>query len=437
MAVFMIKNIINNFNNYSFLSRPVKVVQSLAWVALAILALPTVVGSYLALKKAVAVWSKNERSDTEIVHAFAEKVLIKKTTEDLLHEWTEKSPQGEDRLVAKQRILDFFTNQSDYLDLSGLHLSSLPNCFDDERFQKLKRIDVFNNQFLVNLPPTIKNLDVHIVFEHSGWRAMLDPEQIEELVQNSDSPVGEDSGIDDDFGFIDQEPLSQSALHQSQIKNKKELYKAAIAEFRTSNYLGTRSAEAYFDYLKSTGHGFYFNMDLLHSVVPDFDVFLTRVKAEIEQAKQENVSLVFVPFLLAGNAFREQHIVVGVINTAQQQIECFDPKGNQFYSVFGSLSDRNLPHWNMPSQDFLKNLAVAIFPDKKDPSVIRNINGPQSLMNRMNCGAHALDFIQTRLYTDLIQSNDPNYFETSLRSNGAQLREEMAATLEARLATIE
>jgi hypothetical protein len=324
----MISNIFDRVNKQLFLSAPLKIIHSLAWVGLAILALPTVVGSYLALKKAVSVWSKNERSDTNAAHQVAGKVLTKRTTEDLLEEF----------------------------------------------FEELEPLD--------------------------STKPALSPEAINRL-------------------------------------EKRKLYEAAISQFRSAGRLGTCSAEAYFDYLKSTGHGFYFKTDLLYPIAPKLNDFLEGIKQEIQAADRENVSLVFVPFLLAKNLVHEQHIVVAVVNTAKQQIEYFDPKGNWFYSVFGNLVERNLPQWNIPSQEFLENLSTAAFPNKEKPSIIRNINGPQSLINKVDCGAHALDFIQTRLYTDFRQSDYPNYFETSLSSNAKQLREQLAATLEERRATIE
>ena len=297
---------INPINNKeSFFFKPLKIVQSLGWVAVAILALPTVVGPYFAWKKLAAIWSKNERSDTKKADEIASEVFLE----------------------------------------------------DDE--------DGFVN-------------------------------------------------LDSDKDYV--EKTSQ--------QKKLKLYTTAITQFQGSSCLGDRSAEAYLSYLKDTYPDFDFNMSLLKKgLKPSCNEFLKTIQAET--AGKNSNFLFFVPFLLAGNSFREQHIVIAVVNMAKQQIEYFNPKGCRFYSMFGR--DRNLAQWDMSTQEFLRNLSLSVF-SNKEPSIIRNMNGPQSLFNRVDCGAHALDFIQTRILTNFIQS-DPNYFETSLRSDSNQLRQEMAATL--------
>lgn len=61
-------NPINNSNTQSLLSTPLKVVKSIGWVVLAILALPSSLVGYqhsrLLLGEAVAIWSKNESPTT-------------------------------------------------------------------------------------------------------------------------------------------------------------------------------------------------------------------------------------------------------------------------------------------------------------------------------------------------------------------------------------
>ena len=295
---------INPINNkQSLIFKPLKIIQSLGWVAVAILTLPTVIGTYFAWKKLAAIWSKNARSDTQKTNEIASKIFL------------------------------------------------------EDGFE-----EVFN----------------------------------EAVEMRSKEPT---------------------------------FYEQAIHQFKGSNCLGSRSAEAYLDYLKNTEKnlGFHFNTNLLHNLGFTLNEFLTNIKAEAKDAK-----LIFVPFLLAGNLLREQHIVVAVINKTNEQIEYFDPKGNQFYSIFGRLVDRNLEQWSIPTQAFLEKLSTSIFPDK-EPSIIRNINGPQSLSNKVDCGVHALDFIQARMHIDFIPSKYPNYFETSLSSDGRQLRDTMAATLQSRL----
>lgn len=298
-----------NANKQLFLSNPQRIFQSLAWVALAILALPTVIGSYLALKKAVEVWSKSEKADTEKTDAF----------------------------------------------VSG----------------RLKSVN--------------------------------------------------DEEDEEDFSIL---PTSLPLI--APIEEKKELYKAAISQFCTSACLGSRSVEAYFDYLDSTERDFHYNMNLLPNLeftLPELKYLLQTIAKEVEE---KSPSLIFMPFLLAGSMFREQHIVVAVINTAKQQIEYFDPKGGD------SSMGRSLAQNKMSAQDFLENLSRAAFPNK-EPAIIRNANGPQSFWNKVDCGVHVLDFIQTRLYTDLEQSGKPNYFNTFLSSDAERLRKEMAGTLQARL----
>lgn len=296
-------NPINNKQSLRF--KPLKVIQSLGWVTVVILALPTVFGSYFAWKKLAAVWSKNERLDTKKTDEFASKAL-------------------------------------------------------------------------------------HTDFE--------------------------------DFSMV----LGKDYVIKTPQEEKEALYEDAIKQFKKPGCLRSRSAEAYIDYLKNTeqNHDLHFDTSLLYNSGLSLYEFLTRIETEIREAK-----MVFVPLLLEKNLFHEQHIGVVVIDMTKEKIEYFDPQGHFFYSMFDRLVDRNLIQ-GVTTQEFLEKLSETIFPDNK-PSIIRNINGPQSLFNKVDCGAHALNFIETRMLTDFIQSDKyPNYFETSLSSNGKQLRQEMAATLE-------
>lgn len=402
---------INPINNkQSFIFKPLKIVQSLGWVAVAILALPTVIGSYFAWKKLAAVWSEKERPDTQKTAEVASETLIPKTTEGLLRDWVERAPTHEDRLTAQERILSFLEDPADLLDLSNLNLSSLPSIFEDKRFSKLQEINLIGNSFIGSL--FIGNKSIRTIFKESPFKSSLslDKEDFVDLLTKEST----------------KKPLP------TLLELKREQYERAIAQFKTPGCLGPCSAEAYLDYLKNTEKnlGFYFNTNLLYNTGIELDKFLTNLQAEIKEAS----SLAFVPFLLAGNLLREQHIVVAVINLKDEKIEYFDPKGNQLYSWLGSLADRNLAQWNIPSQKFLEKLSRSVFPHK-NPSIIRNINGPQPLSNKVHCGAHALDFIQVRMNTDFTKSSNPNYFETSLSSDGEQLRSTMAATLQNRLDT--
>lgn len=406
----MITNKINNYDKQSIQFKSLKIIQSLGWVVLVILALPTVVGSCFAWKKLVAIWDKNERPDIKRANLVASNALGKTTTESLLKKWVEDAPEDEKRIVASWRILRFLAGQTKTLNLTHLHLRSLPNIFHDKRFSELEELYLEDS---LTLPSTLRNhnLTALIRFEKSNKAT---------ITFNLDK-----AGFDD---ISDEIPPAQTLLEQ-----KEDLYEQAIRQFqKTEDCLGSRSAEAYFDYLKNTEKtlGFHFNMDLLHNVDLTSNAFLQRIKEETEIAEQKEGSLIFVPFLLAKNLFHEQHIVVAVINTTKQQIEYFDPKGNRCYSVLGSL-DRKLSQWNMSTQDFLKNLSLSVFPEKEKPSIIRNINGPQSSWDKVNCGAYVLDFIQTRMYTDFVQSKKyPNFFETSLSLDAKQLRREMANTLD-------
>ncbi|MGL4540183.1 MAG: Ulp1 family isopeptidase [Candidatus Rhabdochlamydia sp.] len=416
----MITNPINNYDKQSFQFKSLRIIQSFGWVVLVILALPTVIGSCFAWKKLVAIWDKNERPDTEVTNLVASNALGKTTTESLLNNWAEKAPNDEKRLVAKWRILKFLSGKTKTINLSYLNLRFLPDIFNDKRFSELKELNLIGNP-LATLPPTLKNhnLTALIRFQPSSLRESQKPNQNAEALNL----------IEEGFDDIANEVLPI----QTPLEQKEDLYEQAILQFqKTADCLGSRSAEAYFDYLKSTEKtlSFHFNMDLLHNVDLTSDVFLKRIKEETELARQEKSPLIFVPFLLEKNLVHEQHIVVAVINTTKHQIEYFDPKGNQLYSIFGSVVDRNLAQWNMSVQEFLKSLSQSVF-SKEESSIIRNINGPQPLWDKINCGAHVLNFIQIRMYTDFAQSDKhPDYFKTSLSSDAKQLRQAMANTLD-------
>ncbi len=416
----MITNPINNYDKQSFQFKSLRIIQSFGWVMLVILALPTVIGSCFAWKKLVAIWDKNERPDTEVTNLVASNALGKTTTESLLNNWAEKAPNDEKRLVAKWRILKFLSGKTKNINLSYLNLRFLPDIFNDKRFSELKELNLIGNP-LATLPPTLKNhnLTVLIRFQPSSLRESQKPNQNVEALNL----------IEEGFDDIANEVLPMQTL----LEQKEDLYEQAILQFqKTADCLGSRSAEAYFDYLKSTEKtlSFHFNMDLLHNVDLTSDVFLKRIKEETELARQEKSPLIFVPFLLEKNLVHEQHIVVAVINTTKHQIEYFDPKGNQLYSIFGSVVDRNLAQWNMSVQEFLKSLSQSVF-SKEESSIIRNINGPQPLWDKINCGAHVLNFIQIRMYTDFVQSDKhSDYFKTSLSSDAKQLRQAMANTLD-------
>ncbi|MGL5626197.1 MAG: Ulp1 family isopeptidase [Candidatus Rhabdochlamydia sp.] len=416
----MITNPINNYDKQSFQFKSLRIIQSFGWVVLVILALPTVIGSCFAWKKLVAIWDKNERPDTEVTNLVASNALGKTTTESLLNNWAEKAPNDEKRLVAKWRILKFLAGQKKILNLADLNLRSLPDIFNDKRFSELKELNLIGNP--LTLLPMLRthNLTALIRLKPSPWQ---EPEKANQDATETFNLNEE--GFDD----IANEVLPMQTL----LEQKEDLYEQAILQFqKTADCLGSRSAEAYFDYLKSTEKtlSFHFNMDLLHNVDLTSDVFLKRIKEETELARQEKSPLIFVPFLLEKNLVHEQHIVVAVINTTKHQIEYFDPKGNQLYSIFGSVVDRNLAQWNMSVQEFLKSLSQSVF-SKEESSIIRNINGPQPLWDKINCGAHVLNFIQIRMYTDFAQSDKhPDYFKTSLSSDAKQLRQAMANTLD-------
>jgi hypothetical protein len=149
----MITNPINNYDKQSFQFKSLRIIQSLGWVVLVILALPTVIGSCFAWKRLVAIWDKKERPDTEITNLVASNALGKTTTESLLNNWAEKAANGEKRLVAKWRILRFLSGKTKTLNLSYLNLRSLPDIFNDKRFSELKELNLIENP--LTLPSTL------------------------------------------------------------------------------------------------------------------------------------------------------------------------------------------------------------------------------------------------------------------------------------------
>ncbi|MDR2539297.1 MAG: hypothetical protein LBC45_01545 [Chlamydiales bacterium] len=401
-------------NNQSFIFKPLKIIQSLGWAVVAILALPTVVGSYFAWKKLVDIWSKNERPDTKKTAEVVSEIFMRKTTEALLKDWVERAPDQENRLTAQKRILHFLEHPEDLLDLSNLGLSSLPSIFEDERFSRLQELYLAGNPFTGLL--FIKNLNARIIFKESPWYEQhLSKGFTNRLL---DQNLGEEESFED--------LLTQPSPTPLEIKKKQ--YEVAIAQFESPGCLSSCSAEVYLDYLKDINPAFHFNTCLLKDLKPVYNEFLKTIEVEVKETKEKNGSLFFVPFLLAGNLLREQHIVVAVINLKEEKIEYFDPKGNQVYFIFGNLVDRSLSRWDISIQEFLEELSRAIFPDQKTPSINRNRNYPQSLRNRVDCGAHALEFIEKRLsYGSLEEAS------SHLVLNGRQLRSELANTLKANL----
>ena len=98
------------------------------------------------------------------------------STEDILDTWVREAPKGEaaicvcervGRVNARRRITKFLSenqrflseNQPCILELSYLSLSSLPEIFDDERFQRLTSLGLRVNR-LTTLPDSIGNLSV-------------------------------------------------------------------------------------------------------------------------------------------------------------------------------------------------------------------------------------------------------------------------------------
>ncbi|MFI0478778.1 MAG: hypothetical protein ACH349_06670 [Candidatus Rhabdochlamydia sp.] len=288
-------NSINN-NKHSFLFKPLKIIKTLGWVAMAILALPTIFGSYFAWKKLADIWSKSERPDTQKTDDVASKALLDEN-------YLEKTPQ----------------------------------------------------------------------------------------------------------------------------KEKAEIYSKAIKQFQSEECLSATSAEAYLDHLRNDikgrgGLDFLFSTALLHNAkAVNLESYLQKITAKVTEAKGQEHPLVFVPFLLEGS---KPDIVVAVIDITKERIEYFDPKSNRSY--------RNLDRCGISTQDFLKKLSNLAFPNK-EPDIIRNISGRQSFWHKVDSGAHVLNFIQTRIYTDAIQRDTLGDFNSSLSPDGKQLRKEMAAILQEKL----
>ena len=85
-------------------------------------------------------------------------VILKTESDELkiitkeLESWKNNDQIGGDKEVAAQRILDAFKNKNSSLDLSGLGLKTLPDCF--HHLHELKMVNLSDNR-LTYLPPSL------------------------------------------------------------------------------------------------------------------------------------------------------------------------------------------------------------------------------------------------------------------------------------------
>ncbi|MGL5626067.1 MAG: NEL-type E3 ubiquitin ligase domain-containing protein [Candidatus Rhabdochlamydia sp.] len=158
-------NSINKFIQQTFLTIPLKIVQSASWAVLAILAFPSFVinRKYYCFfaKKAVAIWNKNESSTTSKVNQVASSITLdKNSVEAILDQWTKNwwGTKNPNRILAQQEFLKFFYNEETHLNLANFNLTSLPDIFHFEQFSsKLKQLTLKDNQ-LKKLPESFGNL---------------------------------------------------------------------------------------------------------------------------------------------------------------------------------------------------------------------------------------------------------------------------------------
>lgn len=157
--------------------------QSLAWVILAIVALPTVIGSCMAIQKAVHIWNKDETITIAKTCQVASNASVARYSfEIILDQWVREASKTEDRVTAKQKILDFYTSsgQETCLMLSNLGLTSLPNIFHDPCFSRLKRLCLAKNH-LKTIPNTVGCLKAIEWLELQNNKLIALPQEIGKL----------------------------------------------------------------------------------------------------------------------------------------------------------------------------------------------------------------------------------------------------------------
>ena len=111
-----------------------------------ILNLPNAPSLCFPLEKTVTIWKEGNAN----VEKIASQANLSKTTfEVTLEDWVKEAFQGEDRISAKEKILQFSQCSSSYgrLVLSNLNLRSLPDIFNDPCFSRMEHLDLSSNLF--------------------------------------------------------------------------------------------------------------------------------------------------------------------------------------------------------------------------------------------------------------------------------------------------
>lgn len=104
--------------------------------------------------------------------------LINDACQSPLKDWMERSPEGEKRKEACNKIVSFLLSPNQtHLYLNKLNLSSLPEIFKDFRFNRLQILNLSNNK-LESVPKEIANLKQLKTLDLSNNKLISIPEEI-------------------------------------------------------------------------------------------------------------------------------------------------------------------------------------------------------------------------------------------------------------------
>lgn len=104
--------------------------------------------------------------------------LIDDACQNVLKDWVETSPEGENRKEACNRIVSFLVMPNQvHLYLNTLNLSCLPEIFKDSRFNKLQVLNLSNNN-LESIPKEIADLKQLKCLDLSNNKLETIPEEI-------------------------------------------------------------------------------------------------------------------------------------------------------------------------------------------------------------------------------------------------------------------